>query len=441
MSHSNAGEVAPQFPSLPLEIVEEVATHASDKQTCIAASTVNQTWLSAFTPRLFAYVVLGKHFMKPPSTPFSSDNERLLSCVTTVKVHGIYTALANEKLLAVLNILPRLESLELRDVGFGWDRATLQSTKLLRQVLEKESLKRLSVEFSADHFSGFPLVLVPFCRQILSLSLEDTTVLYPLFVERQDAFSALTRNLKSLSCSQLIPMALRSLRLSGNGLISRFAHFHSQHLEQLTLNSVERLELDYIDSRTGTPSRAVGELLRTFGSSVQVLSISVCRPGDPQGGHPLNTVDLQNLHQLRTLELTLTMVDREADSDLSVFTRTWACHILEALSMKESITKIAITCQMNSQCVSSGYFSSSLNLVYPVLDFALGHQAGFLGLKECRIVFKLGGRAVCMTPAGSPDDRGGIDEEPLENKFPSIQQRRISFDAVSILENLQNSGA
>ncbi|KAJ3557925.1 hypothetical protein NP233_g11616 [Leucocoprinus birnbaumii] len=422
MSLPNPGCVGPQAPTLPLEIVEEIATHVSGKDTFKAASTVSQAWLSAFRPKLFAHIVLGKRFMAAIASPIFADDKRLLPFITSVKVQGILTALVNEKLLVALNMLPKLESLELSGVGLGWDQTTPQLTELLVQLLQKESLQRLSVEFSADRYSGFPLALVPYCRQIRTLSLEDTTQLFPLFIENDELFFALTRNLESLSCSQPSPVALQTLKLSGTGLISRFARFHSRRQGWLSPNSLERLELE------------------AFGSSVKMLSFSVCGPDETQDIPPLNEVHFANITQVHTLRLTLTAVFGEAGRDLLSFVRTWACQILRALSTKDSITQIAITCQMtNCQYMTSDDFTS-LNLVYRALDFALGLHAVFGGLKKCKIVFKKVGRVAIRTiPTGTPDNQLRTGEESLEDEFPFIQERRIDFYAALVPEDLQNS--
>ncbi|KAJ3570994.1 hypothetical protein NP233_g4030 [Leucocoprinus birnbaumii] len=432
MSLPDGGGNTQRIPSLPLEIVEEIATHASGQDTLKAASTVSRAWLSAFRPKLFAHIVLGKRFMAATSSPSFVDDKLVSSFITSIKVQGILTALVDEKLLAVLNMLPNLESLELSGVGLGWERATPQSTKLLVQVLKKESLQILSVEFSADHCSGFPLALIPFCRRVQTLSLEDTRLLLPLFVENRKLFSSLTRNLESPTLSEPSSVALQTLKLSGTGLISRFAHFHSQHQGWLSPNSLERLELNYIDSRTDTPSRAMGELLRAFGGSVKMLSITVCQPEDSQYDRSLDAVDFLNLMQVHTLELTLTTVFGEAGNGFLAFARSWACPILRRLSMKETITKVLITCQVSDNLhVATSCFKRSLAPLWHELDWVLGDS--FPSLTECSIVFKICREgSFLLTRARGQENHVVVDEESLENQFPRIRMRGIVFCAASM---------
>ncbi|KAF5346195.1 hypothetical protein D9756_011142 [Leucocoprinus leucothites] len=279
-ANEHQGLLTKPCPSLPLDVIGEIASNVRDKETWRSAPVVSHIWRIAFRPKFFSSIVLGNRFNNLASQPTSATKERLLSFVIFVKIRRIITAFVDTEVLSTLNKLPNLKNLEVTDAGSGWDRATPESTKQLVQLLGKESLRMLTVKFSAVEWSGFPLLLLPYCRNVHVLDLEDTTVLYPLFHDDQHGFSALKQGLENLKAPQHSIIPFHSLRLKGTALISRFLHFHLRNTSCILPDRLRNLELDYVDTKTGTraASSIVGQFLKIFGGSVRELAIGVCRP-------------------------------------------------------------------------------------------------------------------------------------------------------------------
>ncbi|KAF5347808.1 hypothetical protein D9756_010239 [Leucocoprinus leucothites] len=451
-ANEHQGLLTKPCPSLPLDVVGEIASNVRDKETWRSASVVSHIWRVAFRPKFFSSIVLGNRFNNLASQPTSATKERLLSFVISVKIRRIITAFVDTGILSTLNKLPNLKNLDVTDAGSGWDRATPESIKQLVQLLGKESLRTLTVKFSAVEWSGFPLLVLPYCRNVRVLDLEDTTVLYPLFHDDQHGFSALKQGLASLKGPQHALVPLHSLRLEGTALISRFLHFHLRNTSYISPDKLRNLELDYVDSKVGarTASSIVGQFLKSFGGSVRELAIGVCRPWgafmatssvnaltslvDAQAGLPLEKTDLSKLCEVQVLNLTLTTAICNAPASIAAFPLDWACQLLQKLPAKENILRVGLIYQLVGNCdvALSQLLWKSLDLLWKNLDSILGELGFFPRLQECTIISSIGVRDSEVVSGFTLENWRGMNSSSIDDRFSKIKRRKVKFVAIHI---------